>query len=373
MRVSDGKNARKEYRRKLRESDPRVTSKGFSWVEFFALFIAIQIITSGQVMVIFAMMDLESMPIPVIAGASGYCALMALIVCGFAKLSRSRVYDRPLRLLASAARDITQGDFSVRLPEIRKNRKKDQMAVLFEDFNLMAEELGSIETLKDDFIGNVSHEIKTPLAVIKNYAAELKKENIMEEQREECLEVILQSSDRLSVLVSNILKLNRLENQGIIPDSDPYDLSEQLRGSILAFEDALEAKGIEIEVDIDDEIIVDHDEALLDLVWSNLLSNAIKFTDHGGTIIVRQRADLAGICVEVIDTGCGIDEDAQKHIFDKFYQGDVSHAQEGNGLGLALALKALRLVDGEIIVTSSPQQGSTFAVWLKSDGTRTAH
>jgi signal transduction histidine kinase len=238
---------------------------------------------------------------------------------------------------------------------------------MFDDFNTMAQELESIEILKNDFIANVSHEIKTPLSIIQNYAEALQDENLKADERREYIKTIVTSSQKLSDLVSNILKLNKLENQKIVPEASSYDLGEQLRRCVLAFEDLWDQKNINVTADLDD-IIVCYDESMLEMVWNNLIANAIKFTAPGGSITVTLKK-LAGFAVvRVIDSGCGMDAETQKHIFDKFYQGDLSHSQGGNGLGLALAKKALDISGAKISVTSKTREGSTFTVRLKMAG-----
>ncbi|MGN1187099.1 MAG: sensor histidine kinase, partial [Lachnospiraceae bacterium] len=232
------------------------------------------------------------------------------------------------------------------------------------DFNKMVEELGSIETLKTDFFSNVSHEIKTPLAVIQNNAELLRLEGLTEEERLEYTETILHATKRLSNLITNMLKLNKLEKQAITPAPQQYDLCAQLCECALQFEDAWERKNVEFEADIEERAMIEADEGLLALVWTNLLSNAVKFTPEGGTIRLAQISDEEKITVSVADTGCGMDEKTMSRIFDKFYQGDTSHSTEGNGLGLALVKRILQLSDGDISVNSEVGRGTVFTVTL---------
>jgi signal transduction histidine kinase len=248
---------------------------------------------------------------------------------------------------------------------LRKDGKKDFVEVMFDDFNTMARELESIELLKNDFIANVSHEIKTPLSIIQNYAEALEDKNLKADERRDYIKTIVTSSQKLSGLVSNILKLNKLENQKIVPVVSSYDLGEQLRRCVLAFEDLWDQKKITVTADLDD-ITVCYDESMLEMVWNNLISNAIKFTASGGSITITLKKSAGFAVTRVIDSGCGMDGETQKHIFDKFYQGDLSHSQEGNGLGLALVKKSLDISGAKISVTSKIGEGSTFTVRLKT-------
>lgn len=169
----------------------------------------------------------------------------------------------------------------------------------------------------------------------------------------------------MTSLITNILKMNKLENQQISPKVQEYDLTEQVAECMLAFDDALERKHIDLQCEMDDRIFVTADPELLTLVWNNLLSNAVKFTPEGGSITVSVKPDDENAVVSVQDTGCGITKDTAKHIFDKFYQGDTSHATDGNGLGLALVKRVIDLTGGEISVSSVPEEGSTFTVTIR--------
>lgn len=228
----------------------------------------------------------------------------------------------------------------------------------------MAEELSTTETLKTDFIANVSHEIKTPLAVIQNYATMLQDPYLTEEQRIKYAESISASSKRLSSLITNILKLNKLENQQIFPKSEPYNLGEQLCECMLNFEDAWEKRNLEIKTDIDDDIIIYSDKELLDLVWFNILSNAVKFNRDNGEIAVSVKAEGKKAVVKISNTGCGMNEEIGKHIFEKFYQADPSRSTSGNGLGLALVKRVIDITGSEIQVESELDKITTFTVKL---------
>lgn len=273
-------------------------------------------------------------------------------------------YEKPMQAFAKATNQVANGDFSVYVEPIHSADKMDYIDYMLLDFNKMVEELGSIETLKTDFISNVSHEIKTPIAIIMNYAEYLQKAFISENQRMECAKAIEDTSKRLANLITNILKLNKLENQKIKPEVVAYDVCRQLSECAIQFEDVWEKKNIEFEADMEERAFICADESLMEVVWNNLISNAIKFTEDGGSIKLKQTSTQDSIIISVTDTGCGMSEDTIKHIFDKFYQGDTSHSKEGNGLGLALTLRVIQLHDGEISVSSTPDKGTIFTVMI---------
>ena len=283
-------------------------------------------------------------------------------------IRRKLMVDRPVKRIMDALDQVMQGDFTVRIPPAKEFAGETGFNEIITAINKMTAELQGTETLRTDFIANVSHELKTPLAVMGNYATMLQKPGISEEDRIEYAKSISHSSRRLAALITNILKLNKLENQQIFPKPQEFDLGEQLCENLLAFEDIWEKKNLEIETDIAEDVRIKSDPELLSLVWNNLISNAVKFTPAGGTIGMSLTADERNVIVSVKDTGCGIDPETGKHIFEKFYQGDTSHATQGNGLGLALVKRVVDILQGEISVQSTPGQGSTFTVKIRRNG-----
>ncbi len=279
-------------------------------------------------------------------------------------IRRKITVDRPVKQITEAAEKIMQGDFSARVPSIH-GAGTEGFNEIGKAINAMAAELSGTETLRTDFIANVSHELKTPLAVMGNYASMLQRPGITEEKKNEYAKAISEAARKLAQLITNILKLNKLENQQIFPQPQEFDLGEQLCEALLQFEDTWERKKLNIETDIEEDIRIRSDPELLSLVWNNLISNAVKFTPEGGTVGVSLRTDGGSIVVTVSDTGCGMMPEVGQHIFEKFYQGDTSHATQGNGLGLALVKRVMDILSGEIGVQSVFGEGSTFTVRIK--------
>ena len=291
--------------------------------------------------------------------------LLITILFGTSDYIRRRItVDRPVKKITDATEQIMQGDFSVRVPPMQGSAVEGFHRIGLA-INQMAAELGSVETLRTDFIANVSHEMKTPLAVMQNYGTMLQQPDLEDAQRIEYAKAITDSSRRLADMMTNILKLNRLENQQIFPQTTEYDLGEQLCECLLQYENVWEQADIEIETDIEEDVRVKADAELLALVWNNLFSNAFKFTEPGGTVSLTLTATERHAIVKIKDTGCGMSPDVGVHIFEKFYQGDTSHATQGNGLGLPLVKRVVDIMQGEISVESAVGIGTTFTVKIR--------
>lgn len=288
--------------------------------------------------------------------------IITTIFVVFDTVRRRITVDRPVRQIKKALKKITAGNFDVKLDTVGSSAN---FAEIMTSINKMTKELSGVETLRIDFISNVSHEMKTPLSIISNYGTLLQDDSISKDQRKEYAVSITNSAKRLAELITNILKLNRLENQQIYPQAKEYNLSEQLCECLLQFESVWEENDIQIETDIAEDITVKADAELLSLIWNNLLSNAFKFTKKGGKVKVSLTEENKKAIVSIADTGCGMTEEVGNHIFEKFYQGDTSHATKGNGLGLALVKRIVDITGSEIFVNSSIGVGSTFIVKLR--------
>ena len=290
--------------------------------------------------------------------------LIAVIFTLVDHIRRKISVDRPVKIITDATEKIMKGDFSVRISPMQ-GAASEGFNQIITAINSMAQELSGIETLRTDFISNVSHEMKTPLSVMQNYGTLLQAPEISAETRIEYAKGVTDASRRMADMMTNILKLNRLENQQIFPKMEVFDLGEQLCECLLQYESVWEKANIEIETDITEDVKVKADAELLSLVWNNLFSNAFKFTEAGGTVSVSLTATNHLAIVKVRDTGCGMTPEIGSHIFEKFYQGDTSHSTQGNGLGLALVKRVVDIMQGEINVESTIGKGTTFTVKIE--------
>lgn len=288
-------------------------------------------------------------------------ALLGILVSIFGAFLISKWLIDPIKNVGAAIEKISDGDYSVRL-KTKNNTKEIQE--IYTGFNMMAKELESTEIIQTDFISNVSHEFKTPIAAIEGYSMLLQNEDNLTNEQKEYVDKIIFNAQRLSSLTGSILILSKLENQSIISNRTLFDLTEQIRQSLLALETEWEKKDIEFDVELDEADIIGN-EAIFHHVWDNLIGNAIKFSPHGGVIKISLARYDTRVVFTISDQGPGISEEGKKHIFDKFYQEDSSHKQKGNGLGLALVKKIIELEDGEIFVTNNEDVGCTFTVILK--------
>lgn len=266
---------------------------------------------------------------------------------------------RPVRTVIAALDRLSGGDFSTRLHITHPPEFQD----LADSFNTMAEELGSVELLRTDFINNFSHEFKTPIVSIKGFAEILKSNDLTIKERNEYLDIVISESTRLATLATNVLNLSKIENQSILTDQRIFDLSEQIRRCILMFESKWEQKKISLSVYLQDVSCTGNEE-LLNQVWINLLDNALKFTPECGKIMISLKKTTEEAIFMLRDNGAGIGEASVANIFTKFYQEDHSHSTVGNGLGLTLAKKIVDLHEGHITCTSKIGEGTEFIVSL---------
>lgn len=288
------------------------------------------------------------------------CSFFALVIYIF-YLHNAKITNT-IKDLELATDQVSKGNFKIQIPLTTD----ENINSFILNFNKMVRELNSMETLKEDFISNVSHEFKTPLSVIQSYSKALRDPNLDDATRKQYEEVLDNNIKKLTNLTSNILSLSRLEHQEIVLDKKEYLLDEQIRQTILDLEPEWSKKNIDLKLNLHKTKYYGS-ENLINQVWQNIINNAIKFSNTDGKISISISKQESDIIVTISDNGIGMSEDTINKIFDKFYQGDKSHSMEGNGLGLALVKRILNICNGEISVSSKENEGSTFVVTLHTN------
>lgn len=328
---------------------------GIIFATIFGVFTFITLIWLALFQLKLIHVDPQTKHIPILLLCLGSTLLGTIIALFVGKLM-----IQPIQTMRDAFNELSRGNFSVRIPT---DQKVDEIREMALHFNAMAHDLSHIETLRSDFVANVSHEFKTPIAAIEGYATLLQNPNLTQEKYDRYVRIILDNSRRLTNLSTNILTLSNLENQEMIVDKKDFRLDEQIRKAILTLEGKWADKNIEFDMELPRQMYYGS-ETLLSQVWINILDNAIKHSPAGGTIQVTISRMETGISVIITDHGDGMTPEMQKHIFEKFYQGDNSRQAEGNGLGLALVKRIIDLCQGTITVKSQPGEGAAFSVYL---------
>lgn len=265
----------------------------------------------------------------------------------------------PIETISQGAKEVAKGNFEVGL----KINRQDEIGELAANFNIMVKELNGMDYMRRDFISNVSHELKTPVAAVSGFAEILYDGNLSEEEEKEYLAFLVSEAGRLNRLAANMLNMSRLDNQSIIRNRKPISLDEQIRRAILLLQEKWEHKKIEFDLHLEKATCFGEEDMLLQ-VWLNLIDNAIKFSKEGSVIRIREIKQGGSITVSVRDEGIGIREEDMEKIFDKFYQCDISHKKEGNGLGLSIVKRILQLMEGNIRCISKAGEGTEFIVTL---------
>lgn len=268
---------------------------------------------------------------------------------------------KPISRLTKVTDELAKGNYKVRV----NYEGKDEISSLYASFNQMAVRLAKQETIRQQFISDVSHEFQTPLTAISGFATILKNENLTDEQRQKYADIILFNSNRLSHLSKNMLQLTLLDGEDTSLDKNEFPLIEQLNRVIEMEDNAALSKDIEIEfIHPKKEFIIEADESRMEQVWINLLSNAIKYTNEHGVVTVEVRRTPTELQVRFEDTGVGMSQDAISHIFERFYRQDKSRTIEGNGLGLSIVKRIIDLHHYKIDVESQEDVGSVFTVYI---------
>ncbi len=325
---------------------------------FFVLFAVIVIVftlwISGGLAYLIEWIVGDSVELPTLLIMLG----LSLLVGWFLSFFISFFLLKPIANLQSAIKKVTDGDFSITLKE--KNFF-DEIENINHNFNIMVSELKANQNMQDEFVSNVSHEFKTPLSAIEGYATLLQDKTLTDEERDEYTQEIIQTTKAMSELVGNMLLLSKISNQVIDCKKDSVMIDEQIRKIVVLLEPKWTEKNIEFDVDLDELSIVSN-SSLIANVWRNLIENAIKFSPHGGKITISLKRINDNAIFTIVDQGDGVKEEDKEHIFEKFYQADTSHRQEGNGLGLSIVKKIIDLLGGTISVDNVDGCGCCFTV-----------
>ncbi len=294
--------------------------------------------------------------------------IIARIRGGFEKKNGPVILNTSLlKSIITTTEKISQGDFDVHLEHnIKEDDQLRRPAIeLVQSVNNMAVGLNQAETMRQEFVTNVSHEIQSPLMSINGFTQALKNEKLSPEERLHYLNIIEAESMRLSRLSDNLIKLASLDSEVVKFEPKMYRLDRQIKKLVLSCEPQWSGKDIYMDISLDEESIK-ADEDLMSQVWMNLIHNSIKFTPNMGSVRIQMRRQDNMIEFRISDTGIGISKDDQLRIFERFYKTDKSRNRsvKGSGLGLSIAKKIVELHHGSISVQSELDKGSTFIVRL---------
>ena len=348
----------------MRQSDPRINIRHFSLKNYLIIFSLI-IFFAGSYAGVYFLQWKSRDELYIALSMVAYLVVISGFATFLFAIIRAQAYDKPISVLQNAIEKVAEGDYSVRLSPLRKDGKVDEIEAMIMDFNYMVEELESVEMLKNDFVSNVSHELKTPLSVIKSSTDLILGDSLSKAEERLYIQKISHSVGKLTTVIENILELSKLENAKRPPILQKVNVSESISESVLLYDGILDEKNLTVNIQLDSSLIVNADAALLSTVWNNLLSNAVKFTPEGGRIDIVLNKNNEWAEVMLKDNGCGMDEHTLRHLFEKFFQADSSRGTNGNGLGLAMVKRIMEILDGEIEVESELGSGSLFTVRLK--------
>lgn len=304
-------------------------------------------------------LDVEKLPPHVEQYILGF---VSLVIGAILSIVFRKVVTTPLSDIFYALNELSDGNYDINIKPmgIKSVRR------LAKRINNTARELESVETMRNDFVNNFSHEFKTPIISISGFAKMLKSDNLTQEERNEYLNIIISESDRLAELSTNILNLSRLENQTILSNLSTFNVSEQIRLVIVLLEQKWMEKQLEIVFDNDEYMITGNEETLQQL-WINLFDNAIKYAPVGSAITINAKKEQNNLIFDFTDCGDGMNDEAVKHAFEKFYQSDIAHKSTGNGIGLPMAKRICELHGGSISIKSTGKNGTTFEVVLPAE------
>ena len=333
----------------------------YNLISYIVFLITVTVVVSIGILIFSKVKDFETSILAIFVLL--YILFTALIFFIIDYIRRNIIIQKPLNDILDATNLISKGEFDIKLKPRHNYNNYDELDKIMININKMAIGLRNDEILKKDFISNFSHEIKTPIAIMNGYINLLKRNEMSKEERDEYIDKLYNSSINLSNLISNILKLNKLENSEI--ELNDVNLSNVLENVIISYDELINNKKINLDIDMDDRLIKYTNESFIQLIFSNLISNAIKFSKDEGIVEIKLKNKNDYIEFMVKDNGIGMSKDTIIHIFNRFYQGDTSHKTEGNGLGLSMVKKAIDRLGYKISIESEEEKGSTFIVDIR--------
>ena len=279
-----------------------------------------------------------------------------------------------LREIIDTVRRFKEGDLKARI----ENSKNKDLSVLTETYNNMAntivsniEELRSVEALRRELIANVSHDLRTPLAITQGYVEtlQIKKDDLSKEEQDQYISVIAKSVDKLSGLIDQLFEYSKLEASQIEPQKEAFSIADLAYDVFEKYESLAIKHRIDLKLDIEEKLpLVFADISLVERVIQNLMDNALKFTSQGGEVLLTMKSDKEKVFISIQDTGIGIAEHELSQIFERYKKASntAKSEKEGAGLGLAIAKKIMEIHDSTIRVLSQPNEGTTFQFFLPS-------
>ena len=248
---------------------------------------------------------------------------------------QARKISRPLKEISAAAKVIAGGEFQKRL----NINTRDEIEELANSFNHMAESLEKIEENRRNLIANISHDLRSPMTLVRGFIEGILDGTIPKEKHQYYLDIVLTESKRLIKMTNDLLELNQMQQGKVEVKKQIFELNEAIRRKLISFETPIKEKNLDVALVLFQESVhVFIDPHFLDRILTNLLDNAVKFTPSGGKIMVRTSDHKEKVWVEIINTGITMDGQELKNIWDRFHKGDTSRGECKSGFGLGLAI-----------------------------------
>ncbi|MEL6916323.1 MAG: HAMP domain-containing sensor histidine kinase [Bacteroidota bacterium] len=279
-----------------------------------------------------------------------------------------------LRLITHTIRKFQEGDLDARI----ENPEKSDIEVFAHSFNDMADtivgnidKMKSVDLLRRELIANVSHDIRTPLAILKGYVEtmQMKKDSLSNAEKDEYLQITNDNVDKLSKLINQLFEYSKLEAEQVTPIKEPFSITELSHDLIAKFKVLADQKQITLQLrNPEENCMVFADVSLVERALQNLIENAIKYTENKGTVSLSLKRSNDNVEINITDTGTGIPVGELPFIFDRYKQVEHNTKTQGSGLGLAIVKKIMDLHDTTITVLSKPKEGSSFIFHLPAYG-----